>query len=96
MNVLQHCVSGQRSGVSSVSAGVLDALGVSAGETDEGRALTVSTDAVHHSRSVHNIIRYQCERDHILWLAVSLHRCWTNALSTSTPRSVGSRHVHHD
>jgi hypothetical protein len=67
VNMLQHCVSGLRSGVSNVSVGVLHTLSVSAGETDEGRALTVSFDAVHHSWSVHNAIRYQCEQDHMLW-----------------------------
>jgi hypothetical protein len=49
VDVLQHCVSGQCSWVSNVSAGVLDALCVSAGETGEGRTLLVSPDAVPHS-----------------------------------------------
>ena len=37
VNVFQHCVSGQRSWVSTSSVKVLDALCVSAGKTDEGR-----------------------------------------------------------
>jgi hypothetical protein len=36
MNVLQHCLGGQRSRVSHASVKVLDALDVSAGATDEG------------------------------------------------------------
>jgi hypothetical protein len=49
VDVPQHCVSGPRSWVPQVFAGILDAFCVSAGETDEGRTLIVFTDAVHHS-----------------------------------------------
>jgi len=37
---------------------VVDALGVSAGTTHEGRTPIVSTDAVHSSYSVHDLFRY--------------------------------------
>ena len=65
VNVLQHCVSGQRSSVSNSSVKVLDALCVSAGKTGEGRTSIVFTDAVHHSWSVHNVVRYQCAQHHL-------------------------------
>lgn len=51
MDVLQHCVSGQRSLVSNVSVKVLDALCVSAGKTEEDHPVLVSTDAVHNNES---------------------------------------------
>jgi hypothetical protein len=49
MDVLPHCVSGQRLLVSNASIRVLDALRVSAGKTDEDRTLVVLADAVHES-----------------------------------------------
>jgi len=42
MDVLSHCVSGQRPLVSNVPAKVLDALCVSADKTDEDRTLVSS------------------------------------------------------
>ena len=65
MDVLQHCVSGQRSGVSNVSVKVLNALCVSASKTDEGRTLMVSTDAIHNSQRVQNVSRCQCDQRHL-------------------------------
>src|SRR5450432_669670 len=47
MNVLQHCLSGQRSWVFNAPVKSLDALCVSAGTTDEPRTPTVFPDAVH-------------------------------------------------
>jgi len=47
LDVLPHCVSGQRPLVSNVPVRVLDALRVSAGKTDEDRTLIVLTDAIH-------------------------------------------------
>ena len=53
INVPQHCLSGQCSGVSSVFVEVLrnvqDALFVSAGKTGKSDAAIVSTDSVRHS-----------------------------------------------
>jgi hypothetical protein len=72
VNVLQHCVSGQGSWVSNSSVKVLGALSVSAGKTDEGRTPIVFSDAVHHSWSVHNVIRYHCAQHHLFgewWLS---------------------------
>jgi hypothetical protein len=57
MNVLQHCVSGQRSWVSDPPVKVLDTLCVSARKTDESRTPIVLTDAVHHNWSVHKVVR---------------------------------------
>lgn len=51
MDVLQHCVSGQRSLVSNVSVKILDALGVSAGQTDERHSALVPANAVHNEES---------------------------------------------
>jgi len=65
MDVLQHCVSGQRSLVSHVSVKVLDALCVSAGKTEEEHPVLVSTNAVHNKR-VQNVFRYQCDQHHLL------------------------------
>jgi len=61
MDVLQHCLSGQRSRVSNASFKVLDALCVSAGATHERRTPIVSADAVHSSYSVHDVFRCQCD-----------------------------------
>jgi hypothetical protein len=47
MNVLQHCLSGQRSRVSNASVKVADARCVRACATDERRTPTAFTDAVH-------------------------------------------------
>ena len=47
VNVLEHCVGGERSRVSNVSVKVLDTLCVSASKTDERRTLIASTDSVH-------------------------------------------------
>jgi hypothetical protein len=58
MDVLQHCLSGQRSWVSNGSFKVLDALCMSAGTTHEGCTPIVSTDAVHSNYSVHDLFRY--------------------------------------
>ena len=58
MDVLQHCLSGERSCISSASLKVVDALCVSAGTTHEGRTPFVSTDAVHSSYSVHDLFLY--------------------------------------
>ena len=72
VNVLQHCVSSQRSWVSNPPVKVLDALCVSAGKTDESRTPIVFTDAVHHNWSVHNVVRYQCAQHHLFgerWLS---------------------------
>ena len=53
INVPQHCLSRQCSGVSSVFVEVLrnvqDALFVSAGKTGKGNAVIISTNAVRHS-----------------------------------------------
>ena len=49
MDVLQHCLSGQRAGVANAFLEVLDALCVIAGETGEGRTLLVFPDAVPHN-----------------------------------------------
>ena len=51
MNVLQHCLSGQRSPVPNASVKVLDALGVRACATDESRIPIVFSDAVHNKKS---------------------------------------------
>ena len=77
--VLQHCLSGQRSWVSDPSVKILHALCVSAGKTDEGRAPIVSTDAVHHSYSVHDVFRCSVI-NFTFWIIVTLIRCCTNAL----------------
>jgi hypothetical protein len=58
MDVLQHCLSGERSWVSNASFKVLDALCMSAGTTHKGRTPIVSTDAIHSSYSVHDLFRY--------------------------------------
>ena len=47
MDVLQHCLSGQRSWVSNAAFKVLDVLCMSAGTTHEGRTPIISTNAVH-------------------------------------------------
>ena len=47
-DVLQHFAGGQCSSVSEVPVKILDALGVSAGNTDEDRAVVVSANAVHN------------------------------------------------
>jgi hypothetical protein len=51
IDVLQHCVSSQRSLVPDVSVKVLDALCVRAGKTAECHPVLVSTDAVHNKES---------------------------------------------
>jgi hypothetical protein len=51
MDVLQHCVSGQRSLVADVSVKILDALRVSTGKTDERHSVLVPTNAVHNGES---------------------------------------------
>jgi hypothetical protein len=48
MDVLQYFAGGQRSLVSKVSIKVLNALCVSASETDKVRTLIVSANAVHN------------------------------------------------
>ena len=48
MNVLQHCLRGQRAWVSNASVKVLNVLRVCASTTDKGRTSVVSTDAVHN------------------------------------------------
>jgi len=58
VNMFQHCLSGQRSRISTASIKVLDSLCVWAGPTDESRASVISTDAVHSSYSVHDLFRY--------------------------------------
>jgi hypothetical protein len=50
MNVFQHCLSGQRSGISKPSIKVLDSLCVCAGTTDESWTSVISADAVHNGR----------------------------------------------
>lgn len=51
MDVLQHRVSGQRSLVADVSVKILDALSVSAGQTDERHSALVPANAVHTEES---------------------------------------------
>jgi hypothetical protein len=47
MDVLQHCMSRQRSRVPNASGKVLDAICVRAGKTDQRHAVTVFLNAVH-------------------------------------------------
>ena len=87
MDVLQHCLSGQRSWVSNASFKVLDAFCVSAGTTDEPRTPIISTDAVHvapaYTRSSGvRVINFTC------WLIGIVIRCGTNALGTAHQRSL--------
>ena len=87
MDVLQHCLSGQRSRVSNASFKVLDAFCVSAGTTDEARTPIISTDAVHVSTAYTRssgvrAINFTC------WAIGILIRCGTNALGTAHQRSV--------
>jgi len=56
MNVLQHCLSRQRSRIPRASIEVLNSLGVGAGTTDESRTAGISTDAIHSSYSVHDLL----------------------------------------
>jgi hypothetical protein len=94
MDVLQHCLSGQRSWVSNASFKVLDAFCVSAGTTDEPRTPIISTDAVHvapaYTRSSGvRVINFTC------WVIGIVIRCGTNALGIAHQRSLALRHVHH-
>jgi hypothetical protein len=77
-DVPQHCLSGQRSWVSDPSLKLLHALCVSAGKTEEGRAPIVSTDAVHHSYSVHEVFGSSVI-NFTSWIIVTLIRCCTDA-----------------
>jgi hypothetical protein len=56
MDVLQHCVSGQRSWVSRVSVKISNGLCVRTGNTYERRTSLASADAIH-GRSVQNVFR---------------------------------------
>jgi len=49
VDVLQHCLGGERAWVANVFFEVLDALCVIAGETGESRTLLVFPDAVPHN-----------------------------------------------
>jgi len=79
MDVLQHCLNGQRSLASNVSVKVLGALCVSAGKTEEDHPVLIPIDAVHNKEykmsSGINVISIT------FWLMVALFRCCTNALS---------------
>jgi hypothetical protein len=82
MDVLQHCLSGQRSRVSNASFKVLDAFCVTASTTDEARTPIISTDAVHVSTAYTRssgvrAINFTC------WVIGILFRCGTNALGTA-------------
>jgi hypothetical protein len=64
MDVLQHCVSGQRSWVSEISLKVSNVLRVRAGNTDERRTSLVSADMIHSSYSLHDDLEYYCDQSH--------------------------------
>lgn len=81
VNVLEHCVSGERSRVPNVSGKVLNTLYVSTSETDEGSTLIAPTDSVHDKR-VRDACGIQCDQDHLL-ADSDLFRCGTNALSAA-------------
>ena len=79
VNVLEHCVSGERSRVPNVSGKVLNTLCVSTSKTDEGRTL-LPLPIRYMTReyamlAVFNVTRITFQ------LIVTLFRCGTNALS---------------